>query len=120
MPGNTQSVIISAGRRRGIVNGALQSLKPTILCAPLVLRMDVVASELVRQGLDRLLFRCGLDDVEGEEADAAPQVAGHYVAQDGVSLHKISAWMGNSRETCRRHCAQFVPRDRHDEDIERL
>ncbi|MFP4028638.1 MAG: tyrosine-type recombinase/integrase [Candidatus Brocadiia bacterium] len=42
------------------------------------------------------------------------------LVQDGVSLDKISAWMGNSPEICRRHYAQFVPRGRHDEDIERL
>jgi len=45
---------------------------------------------------------------------------GSLLAQDRVSLDKISAWMGNSPEICRRHYAQFVPRDRHDEDIERL
>jgi len=45
---------------------------------------------------------------------------GSLLAQEGVSLDKISAWMGNSPEVCRRHYAQFVPRDRHDEDIERL
>ena len=33
---------------------------------------------------------------------------------------QISAWMGNSPEICRRHYAEFVPRDSHDEDIEKL
>ena len=42
------------------------------------------------------------------------------LAQAGVSLDKISAWMGNSPEVCRRHYAQFVPRGAHDEDIDKL
>jgi hypothetical protein len=37
-----------------------------------------------------------------------------------VSLDKISAWMGNSPEICRRHYAQFVPRDHRDEEVDRL
>ena len=45
---------------------------------------------------------------------------GSLLAQDGVSIDKISAWMGNTPEVCRRHYAQFVPRDRRDEDIDRL
>jgi integrase len=45
---------------------------------------------------------------------------GSLLAQQGVGLDKISAWMGNSPEICRRHYAQFVPRGRHDEDIELL
>jgi len=45
---------------------------------------------------------------------------GSLLAQDGVSLDKISAWMGNSPAVCRRHYAEFVPRDRRDEDIDRL
>jgi len=45
---------------------------------------------------------------------------GSLLAQDGVSIDKISAWMGNTPEVCRRHYAQFVPRDRHDDDIEKL
>jgi len=45
---------------------------------------------------------------------------GSLLAQEGVSLDKISAWMGNSPEICRRHYAEFVPRDAHDEDIEKL
>ena len=45
---------------------------------------------------------------------------GSLLAQSGVSLDKVSAWMGNTPEVCRRHYAQFVPRDRHDEDIEKL
>lgn len=39
--------------------------------------------------------------------------------QAGVSLDKVSAWMGNTPEVCRRHYAQFVPRDKHDEDIDK-
>lgn len=42
------------------------------------------------------------------------------LAQAGVSLDKISAWMGNSPDICRRHYAEFVPRDERDKDIDRL
>ena len=45
---------------------------------------------------------------------------GSLLAQAGVSLDKISAWMGNTPDVCRRHYAQFVPRDSHDEEIEKL
>lgn len=45
---------------------------------------------------------------------------GSLLAQDGVSIDKISAWMGNTPEVCRRHYARFVPRDKHDQDIEKL
>lgn len=45
---------------------------------------------------------------------------GSLLAQGGVSLDKISALMGNTPEVCRRHYAHFVPRDRHDEDIDKL
>ncbi len=41
-------------------------------------------------------------------------------AQAGVSLDKISSWMGNSPKVCRKHYAQFMPRDVHDEDIDKL
>lgn len=39
--------------------------------------------------------------------------------QAGVSLDKITSWMGNTPEVCRRHYAQFVPRDHYDEDIDK-
>lgn len=45
---------------------------------------------------------------------------GSLLAQGGVSLDKISAWMGNTPEVCRRHYAQFIPRDRRDEEIDKL
>ena len=45
---------------------------------------------------------------------------GSLLAQDSVSLDKISAWMGNSPEIRRWRYAQFVPKDRHDLDIEKL
>jgi integrase len=45
---------------------------------------------------------------------------GSLLAQAGVSLDKISAWMGNTPEVCKRHYAQFVPRDRRDHEIDRL
>ncbi len=39
--------------------------------------------------------------------------------QAGVSLDKISAWMGNTPEVCKKHYAEFIPRDSHDEDIDK-
>lgn len=45
---------------------------------------------------------------------------GSLLAQNGVSLDKISAWMGNTPEVCRRHYAQFIPRDRRDNEIDKL
>ncbi|MDR1534775.1 MAG: tyrosine-type recombinase/integrase, partial [Planctomycetota bacterium] len=37
---------------------------------------------------------------------------GSLLVQGGVSLDKVCAWMGNTPEVCRRHYAQFIPRDR--------
>ena len=45
---------------------------------------------------------------------------GSLLAQAGVSLDKISAWMGNTPEVCKRHYAQFVPRDRRDHEIDKM
>jgi integrase len=45
---------------------------------------------------------------------------GSLLAQGGVSLDKISSWMGNTPEVCRRHYAQFIPRDRRDDEIDKL
>jgi integrase len=45
---------------------------------------------------------------------------GSLLAQAGVSLDKISAWMGNTPEVCKRHYAQFIPRDRRDQEIDKL
>ena len=45
---------------------------------------------------------------------------GSVLAQEKIGLDKISAWMGNTPEVCRRHYAQFVPRDRRDTDIDKL
>ena len=45
---------------------------------------------------------------------------GSLLAQAGVSLDKISAWLGNSPAVCRRHYAGFTPRDRRDEAIDLL
>ncbi len=45
---------------------------------------------------------------------------GSLLAQSGVSLDKISAWMGNTPEVCRRHYAQFIPRDRRDGEIDKI
>lgn len=41
-------------------------------------------------------------------------------AQAGVSLDKISSWMGNTFSVCKKHYTQFMPRDEHDEDIDKL
>ncbi len=40
--------------------------------------------------------------------------------QAGVTVDKVASWMGNSPEVCRKHYAQFMPRDKHDEDIDKL
>ena len=45
---------------------------------------------------------------------------GSLLAQSGVSIDKISAWMGNTPEVCRRHYAQFIPRDKRDSEIDNL
>ena len=45
---------------------------------------------------------------------------GSLLAQAGVSIDKISAWMGNTPEVCRRHYAEFIPRGMRDEEIDRL
>ncbi len=45
---------------------------------------------------------------------------GSLLAQAGVSIDKISAWMGNTPEVCRRHYTQFIPRDRRDREIDKL
>ncbi len=45
---------------------------------------------------------------------------GSLLAQDGVSLDKITAWMGNTPEVCRKHYTQFVPRDRWDDEIDKV
>ena len=73
-----------------------------------------------RMVLERL--RKGCPDVPRARIrwNAFRHTFGSLLAQEGVSLDKIAAWMGNSPQICRRHYAQFVPRDRHDEDIERL
>ncbi len=45
---------------------------------------------------------------------------GSILAQKNISIDKISSWMGNTPEVCRRHYAQFVPRGQRDEDIDAL
>jgi integrase len=40
---------------------------------------------------------------------------GSHLAQQGMSLYKISKLMGNSPEVCRRHYAALVPEAMHDE-----
>jgi integrase len=45
---------------------------------------------------------------------------GSLLAQAGVSIDKISAWMGNTPDVCRRHYAEFTPRNSFDEEINKL
>ena len=40
---------------------------------------------------------------------------GSHLAQKGVSLFKISELMGNSPDICRKHYAQLMPQEMHDE-----
>jgi len=70
--------------------------------------------------LDRLRRACPKIPAERIGWNSCRHTFGSLLAQAGVSLDKISAWMGNSPRVCRRHYAEFVPRDRRDEDIERL
>ena len=70
--------------------------------------------------LDALATRCPNMPKERIRWNSFRHTFGSLLAQDGVSLDKISAWMGNSPVICRRHYAEFVPRDHHDEDIEKL
>lgn len=64
------------------------------------------------------------DDIEEALArigwNAWRHTFGSLLAQGGVSIDKISAWMGNTPEVCRRHYAQFIPRDRRDSEIDKL
>lgn len=45
---------------------------------------------------------------------------GSLLAQAGVSPNKITSWMGNSENVFWKHYGNMVPRDRHDEDIDKL
>lgn len=45
---------------------------------------------------------------------------GSLLAQSGVPIDKICAWMGNTPQVCRAHYAQFVPRDGKDADIDKM
>ncbi len=73
---------------------------------------------MLKEGLQRELA----DVVPKERVrwNAWRHTFGSLLAQEGVSLDKISAWMGNGPEVCRRHYAAFVPRDRVDEEIDLL
>lgn len=42
------------------------------------------------------------------------------LVQSGVSIDKLSAWMGNSPDVCRRHYAQFIPAGARDSQIDLL
>ena len=45
---------------------------------------------------------------------------GSILAQKNTSIDKISSWMGNTPEVCRRHYTQFIPQNEHDLDIDKL
>lgn len=83
---------------------------------PREVQWDTEARKVVK----RLRAECGSVPDGRVRWNAWRHTFGSLLAQEGVSLDKISAWMGNTPEVCRRHYAQFVPRDHHDEDIERL
>ncbi len=42
------------------------------------------------------------------------------LVQEGVGLDQVSEWMGNTPEVCRRHYAQFIPRERRNSAIDKL
>lgn len=42
------------------------------------------------------------------------------LVQEGVGLDQVSEWMGNTPEVCRRHYAQFIPRDKRNSAIDKL
>jgi integrase len=43
---------------------------------------------------------------------------GSHLAQAGVGIDKIAAWLGDTVETARTHYLQFTPKDRKDPDID--
>ena len=45
---------------------------------------------------------------------------GSLLVQAGESVDTVAAWMGHSPRTCRRHYAEFVPRDARDSRIDAL
>ena len=69
-----------------------------------------------------LIARDGKEWIPGERIGwtAWRHTFGSLLAQDGVSIDKICSWMGNTPEVCRRHYTQFMPRDKHDEEIDLL
>ena len=70
--------------------------------------------------LERLAVRCPDLGPELWGWNVFRHTFGTLLAQEGVSLDKISAWMGNSPAIARRHYVQFVPRGQADEEIEKL
>ncbi len=40
------------------------------------------------------------------------------LVQAGGSIDKVAAWLGNTPYMCSRHYVEFIPRDRHDEEID--
>lgn len=42
------------------------------------------------------------------------------LVQAGVNIDTIASWLGNNPEVCRRHYAQFIPRDKRDSRIDMI
>lgn len=103
----------------------LKAAKPTRLGRRTASIVPWPASEpqwQYRAGMLLGALRAACPDVAAERIrwNAFRHTFGSLLAQAGVSLDKISAWMGNSPTICRRHYAEFVPRDRRDEEIDLL
>jgi integrase len=64
--------------------------------------------------------RCKRIPAERISWSAFRHTFGSLLAQSGVGLDKISSWMGNTPAVCKKHYAQFVPRDHRDEEIDLL
>ena len=70
--------------------------------------------------LDRLRLKCETVPATHVRWNAWRHTFGSLLAQEGVSIDKIASWLGNSPQVCKRHYAEFTPRDRHDDQIDRL
>jgi len=85
---------------------------------------EIVSADYPSSAAQYFLRRVGKADACPSTAHAGWNAFRHTFAsllvQAGVSLDKVSAWMGNTPEVCRRHYAQFIPRDQRDSDIDRL
>ncbi|MBL7223715.1 MAG: tyrosine-type recombinase/integrase [Candidatus Brocadiae bacterium] len=119
-------VPVSKTRRRRVVPLArklLEKLEPVAKRKGKVVPWSDVFGQWTYQArmlLEALVERCPDIPQERIRWNSFRHTFGSLLAQDGVSLDKISAWMGNSSAVCRRHYAEFVPRDHRDEEIDRL